>query len=165
MCVEGSSSPATPPTIPPARLVGNSSRYVRRIAAVAPHAVFTRLLGCCGMEVAVLDAVESRLGERIRQAREEAGLSVSGLSTVVGMPIATIEAIEAIEAGGALPTSALERIAAATGRRVDFFLQPDDDTFDVLLRAGDGTTVGIRTAVDMLAKFTADYEFLISLEE
>ena len=110
----------------------------------------------------MLDAVESRLGERIRQAREEAGLSVSGLSTVVGMPIATIEAIEE---GGALPTSALERIAAATGRRVDFFLQPDDDTFDVLLRAGDGTTVGIRTAVDMLAKFTADYEFLISLEE
>jgi transcriptional regulator with XRE-family HTH domain len=134
----------------------------RRIVVAEPDAVFTRLLGFNGMEVAVIDAVKSKLGERIRQAREEAGLSVIELSTLTGMPGATIEAIEA---GEPLSTSALNRIAAATGRRVDFFLQPDDDVFDVLLRAGEGTTVGIRAAVDMLAKFTADYEFLISLEE
>lgn len=157
-----SRSPAAHPKLPAAQPPARKKRRTGRAHAAAANAGLARLVRCIGMEVAVIDAVESMLGERIRKAREEAGLSLDELATATDMPV---ETIEAIEAGESLSSSALGQIAAATHRRVDFFLQPDDDTFAVLLRAGEGTTVGIRAAVDTLAKFTTDYEFLISLEE
>ena len=110
----------------------------------------------------MLNAVESQLGPRIREAREGARLSVEALALCVGV---SREAIEATERGGSISTCTLERIALATGCRVDWLLRPDQDSFDVLLRAGDGTPAETRAAIDLLAKFTADYEFLISLGE
>jgi transcriptional regulator with XRE-family HTH domain len=114
------------------------------------------------MEATVLNAVESQLGPRIRAAREGAHLSVEELAARAGV---AAEEVEATERGDSLSTSTLERIALATGCRVDWLLRPDQDTFDVLLRAGDGTPAETRAAIDLLAKFTADYEFLISLGE
>jgi transcriptional regulator with XRE-family HTH domain len=113
-----------------------------------------------GTEPNMMD--ERELGRRIGAARDAAKLSPEELAGRVNVEPARMRAIEA---GASVSTLELELIAVATARPLDYFLQPETDTFEVLFRAGQGSASGIREAVEVLRKFTVDYEFLLSLEE
>lgn len=101
------------------------------------------------------------LGTRIQAARVGAGLSVGDLASRARI---ASDRLAMIEAGDPIATVELDAVAAAFDLPVDEFLRPAGDSLDVWLRLGDGSTAGTREAVKVLARFTADYEFLLSLE-
>jgi transcriptional regulator with XRE-family HTH domain len=101
------------------------------------------------------------IGRRVRLARESAGLTAEELARRASL---AAERLDDVESGYPVATVELDRIAEAVALPIDHFLRPNGDLLEVMLRAGDGDTAGIREAVKVLARFTADYEFLLSLE-
>lgn len=101
------------------------------------------------------------LGQRVAESRLAAGMSVRQLAHAAGM---THDEIERVEDGGEIGTVELNAIAAATGKNLDFFLFRDGDVNNVLLREGVATPSETAAAVEVLARFVRDYEFLRQLD-
>ena len=101
------------------------------------------------------------LGQRVAESRLAAGMSVPHLAHAAGM---TPDEIERVEDGGDVGTVELNAIAAATGKNLDFFLFRDGDVNNVLLREGVATPNETAAAVEVLARFVRDYEFLRQLD-
>ena len=97
---------------------------------------------------------------RVRQAREEAGLSVEDLTASTGL---SRQVIDDAESRGEVSTAGLEAIARAMGRPMDFFLFPEDEAIEVMLRAGGASSAETAAAIRQLARLVRDYEFLRSI--
>jgi transcriptional regulator with XRE-family HTH domain len=112
------------------------------------------------IEEGTLPSVAVRLGQRLAAARERSQLPVAALARHIG---STAEELRAAEQGGSLSTRQLERLAAATGQSIEFFLAAaDDEPVGTLLRAQDATRSSTRSAVDWFEQFIERYEFLAS---
>lgn len=102
--------------------------------------------------------VGARLGQRIAAARERSGLGPWIFARRAGM---SADELRAAEAEGRVTTVMLERIAAATGQSIEFFLAAaDDEPVGALLRAQDASRSSTRDAVDWFEQFIERYEFL-----
>jgi transcriptional regulator with XRE-family HTH domain len=101
------------------------------------------------------------MGQRVAESRLGAGMSVGQLARATGVDPYEIQRVED---GGEVGTVELTSIAAATGKNLDFFLFLDDDVSNVLLRKGVATPDETAAAVEVLARFVRDYEFLRQLE-
>lgn len=97
---------------------------------------------------------------RVRQARDEAGLSVEDVAASTGLPR---QVIDDAEDRGEVSTASLEILARAMGRPMDFFLFPEDEEIEVMLRAGDASSEETAAAIRQLARLVRDYEFLRSI--
>ena len=106
-------------------------------------------------------ATQGSLGQRINQARTDAGLAVGDLAVRAGI---SADQLVSVESGAEVSTHELNAIAMATGRDLDFFLFPDDEVQRVLLRAPNARSEQTQMAIRLLARFVRDYEFLRSLE-
>lgn len=96
----------------------------------------------------------------MRQARDEAGLSVEDVVASTGLPRQVL--VDAEEHGD-VSTANLETLARAMGRPMDFFLFPEDEEVEVMLRAGDASSEETAAAIRQLARLVRDYEFLRSI--
>lgn len=110
------------------------------------------------------------LGQRVRAAREAAGLTQEELAqraSVGGNTSASRQsAMSRIEHFGELTTSQLERLATETGKPMGYFLAIDlARPGAVSLRAGDADVPEIASAIDRWTRLIDDYEFLMSLPE
>jgi transcriptional regulator with XRE-family HTH domain len=104
---------------------------------------------------------EQVLGERVRAARVESGLSQADLAQAIGADQPTVSRIEA---GRDISSIVLSRIAQATGQDLDYFVRPNQvSEADVLLRAGGAHSAAVTRAVRELDRFVRDYEFLLEL--
>lgn len=103
---------------------------------------------------------QTTIAAQVTRSRDAAHVTLSGLAEAAGI---STERLTEIERGSDVNTLELNAIARATGRTVDYFLQGDDEAFEVLMRAGDASGDDAVAAVDTLARFVRDYEFLISL--
>jgi transcriptional regulator with XRE-family HTH domain len=97
---------------------------------------------------------------RVRQAREEAGLSVEDIMASTGLSRQVIDDAQDL---GEVSTASLEILARATGRPMDYFLFPEDEQIEVMLRAGDASSQETAAAIRQLARLIRDYEFLRSI--
>ena len=97
---------------------------------------------------------------RVRQARDEAGLSVGDLTALTGL---SRQVIDDAESRGEVSTASLEALARAMSRPMDFFLFPEDEDIEVMLRAGDASSAETAAAIRQLARLVRDYEFLRSI--
>ncbi len=97
---------------------------------------------------------------RVRQARVEAGLSVEDVMMSTGL---SRQDIDDAESRGEVSTAGLEAIARAMGRPMDFFLFPEDEAIEVMLRAGEASSAETAAAIRQLARLVRDYEFLRSI--
>lgn len=111
--------------------------------------------------MAIAEQGGSCIGDRVRSARLAANLHATDVARRARF---STERLREIEGGSSLSTIELDAVASALGVGVDELLRPADESLDVWLRLGDGTTVTTREAVRALARFTAEYEFLLSLE-
>lgn len=73
------------------------------------------------------------------------------------------QVIDDAEARGEVSTANLEILARAMGRPMDFFLFPEDEEIEVMLRAGDASSEETAAAIRQLARLVRDYEFLRSI--
>lgn len=100
-----------------------------------------------------------QLGQRIRQARQLAGMSQAQLAEALGCDQSTVSRLED---GRGLTSDLLTRIAAATNQSIDFFIAPELP-LAVLLRAQDHDGIDTTEAVRAFSRFVSDYEFLLGL--
>lgn len=105
--------------------------------------------------------VTSRVGEKLRQARERRNLSQSQVARMVNC---TREYISMIESGRRMPkVDLLRKLSAIYGVDIRWLLEgkeeSEDDTFKMLLRAPELTPAD-RKAIEEFVKYCEDYAWL-----
>lgn len=100
------------------------------------------------------------VASRVRQARGETGLSVEDLMDLTGL---SRQVIEGAESRGEVSTTNLDALARALRRPIDYFLFPEDEDIEVMLRAGEASSAETAAAIRQFARLVRDYEFLRSI--
>lgn len=105
---------------------------------------------------------EETLGQRVRAARQEAGLTQDELARAIGVEQPTISRLEK---GKDISSILLTKLASATQKTVDFFLRDEPlATIEVFLKIGQADGPGVRDAMQRMVDLVEDYEFLRSLD-
>jgi transcriptional regulator with XRE-family HTH domain len=139
-----------------------SARATSLVPHKSPHATFViRMDGVLEMHimVAARQFDQRRLGQRVADARIEAGLTQADLATAVGLDRTAVAKVEA----GARKVSAVElaRLAEVLGRPLEWFVTELPDAV-VSRRGAPGAQHSLRLdrAVEKVA---SDVEFLVEL--
>ena len=104
---------------------------------------------------------EAVLGQRLRRAREEAGLTQESLAALIEIDQSSISRMEA---GRDVSSLLLTRIAKVTGKDMDYFLRMSvmaEPSY--FLRRGEATPDTVVRAVDQMTRLVSDFEFLRSV--
>jgi transcriptional regulator with XRE-family HTH domain len=107
----------------------------------------------------------SVLGRRIREARQESGLTQEQLAAQLG---ADQSKISRIERGRDLSSLTLTQIAEATGKGMDYFVSLEERPFEqerARFRARDPRSPEARRALDRLIRFADEFDFLLDLDQ
>jgi transcriptional regulator with XRE-family HTH domain len=107
-----------------------------------------------------VDPVE--IGRRIKATRLAAGYRNQGaLAVAAGVSQATISRAEQ---GEPVTTLVFHRIAAVTGKSLDYFLSTISDDIAVQLRAPDGAPKSVALAIEFATQLLRDIRFLRELD-
>jgi transcriptional regulator with XRE-family HTH domain len=108
------------------------------------------------------DVTNELLGQRVRAARQAAGLSQERFAHELGISQATVSRIEQ---GRDVTSMLLTRIARLTNKNLDYFLAPELTDMAVSFRAPDQASEETTGAVAKAMQLIQNYEFLLQLTD